>query len=134
MRNVSDASLPDGSPTNASSGAVWRDVAVRARRATGLFAELLGGALEPLADDMDRTPARYEDAARALVERLLALPASERALGDDERRLLDEATWALATAPRARAHEPRPVVVGRPPREGVRHVAQPRALPPYWWL
>jgi hypothetical protein len=121
-------------PTIAPSEGAFGSAARAPDRPTGLFAELLGDALEPLADDMQRVPERYDEAARALADRLLAEPPPARRIADGERRVLDEATWRFATAPRPGARD----ATALPPKTRVvvepRAVAMDRELDSYWWL
>jgi hypothetical protein len=135
MKKHSDAPSRAISPTIEFSEGAFGSAARAPRKPEGLFAELLGDALEPLAGDLQRSPERYDEDARALVERLLAEPPRSRRIEDHERRLLDEATWIFATAPRpaARLDAGPPAERTRKPVE-VRPVAMDRERAPYWWL
>lgn len=120
-----------------------------ARRALGLFDGLLGDPT-PMLEDFSRHPERYGAEGHDLLGRLLSGSTSLKQLSDEERRILDLATFDFMQNPQpqgqtkqAQALKPMTSSVETPkelraklekqkPRPGVD--VPVTELPAYWWL
>lgn len=105
-------------------------------RPTGLFAELLVDRPEPLYVDSLEHPNRYEDDARTLVEQLAA---QNRPITEEERQLLDRATYVFATSTTRKGEAPKPTIgAARRRRDEVEEELENEEmpleeLPRFWW-